>query len=370
MLLQLPQRRDRTASINWLRIAELTGEQGNDGIFARQELLRAKARIQAMSPAELLAALANVKTLDLDLRSRREVDGLLLNALGEKDPEAAMTYVSAPENLQMGLPKNILAAWAKSDLPAALAWFDGQIAKGTFDSKSLDGKTYRRSTIEAALLANLLTSDPDAALRRLSAYPQADRSYIFQEISIYNSRNENDLAARVVLARETLSAREQASVISKSIAFFSEAGDYAKIDGFLDRISATPEERDLSLSATGTNRLASLYSEGKLTTGEIDNFREWAASHSPTTVDRLTGATLSRLADSSGSGDSNLRAKAEELLTYYQETLGNDDVLLGFIEAGRMWRDPGKTRALAEKIKDPARREQFLESLKPGPANP
>ncbi|RYD47629.1 MAG: hypothetical protein EOP85_05120, partial [Verrucomicrobiaceae bacterium] len=40
------------ASINWLRIAELTGEQ-HDGIFARQELLHARRRVQLMSPAEL-----------------------------------------------------------------------------------------------------------------------------------------------------------------------------------------------------------------------------------------------------------------------------------------------------------------------------
>src|SRR5687768_9894428 len=48
-------------SINWLRIAELISGQ-QDGIFAKQELLRARKRIQLMSPAELLAALDDTRT--------------------------------------------------------------------------------------------------------------------------------------------------------------------------------------------------------------------------------------------------------------------------------------------------------------------
>lgn len=364
------------SSINWLRIADLTGEQGRNGIFARQELLRAKVRIEAMSPAELLAALADTKTLGLDPRSRGEIDGMLITALMKKDLRAAADYLIIPENNHIGLPGNLLRdtidEWTQSDFPSALAWFDGKVAAGGFSNKSLGGRDHRRFGIEAALLAKLVGSDPAAAANRLKGYPEDQRSYIFDRISSNNrsagrSPDENELASYVALARETLPLGQQASFISNAAAPFSRAGEYQKIDQFLDHAAASPEERIATVLTTGRQRFTTLSKDEKLTIAEVDRFWEWAARQSPTQVGRFTGSALAGLLTDRGNG-SDPSAKVNELLIHYHEANENDEVLLGFLGSWPFWGDATKARALAEKFHDPARHSEFLKTLEP--ANP
>ncbi len=361
------------SSINWLRIAKITGEAGG-GIFARQEMLRAKARIREMSQDELLTALSEIKTLGLDIRSRGQIEGQLIAALGNEDSAAALSYLIVPGNNHAGiganLMTNILRDWTNRDLPGALAWFDGQIADGNFETKSLDGRNFRRSRFEAVLLANLMKADPAAASRRLSGYSAANRASIFQDICASgNAASENELAARVLLARETLPASGQATVIASSIARFAGQADYEGIDRFLGSIGATPEEQATSIAATARNRFSNLCRDDKLTTDEIDSFRKWASSHEPATVDAITGRALASVAANQGNGSIS-ETKANELLLHYQEASGSDDVVLGFLDSWPFWGNEAKARALAAKVKDPERRDKFLKTLEPGPAAP
>ncbi|MES2921483.1 MAG: hypothetical protein V4819_08050 [Verrucomicrobiota bacterium] len=359
--------RNRTSgksSVNWLRIAKITGEQGG-GIFAKQEMLRAKARIREMGKDELLTTLSEIKTLGLDIRSRGQIEGLLIAALGKEDPAAALSYLIVPGNDHAGiggnLMTNILRDWTRRDMPGALAWFDGQIAAGNFETRSHDGINFRRARFEAALLANLMNTDPAAAAQRLSGYSVANRASIFQNICASgNAANENELAARVLLAREALPASGQATVIASSIARFAGQGDYEGIDRFLGRIAATPEERASSIAATGNKRFTNLCRDDKLTTGEIDSFRKWAFSYEPAKVDDITGRALASVAEYH-------EAKAKELLLHYQETSGSDDVVLGFLDSWPFWGNEAKARVLAAKIKDPERRDKFLKTLEADP---
>ncbi len=366
--------RNRTSgksSINWLRIAEISGEQGG-GIFARQEMLRANARIREMGKDELLTALSEIKTLGLDIRSRGQIEGLLIAALGKADPAAALSYLIVPGNDHAGiggnLMANILRDWTRRDMPGVLAWFDGQIAAGNFETKSLDGRNFRRARVEATLLANLMISDPAAASRRLAGYSEANRASIFQAICDF-AANENELAARVHLARETMPASGQATVIARSVDRFAPQGDYEGVDRFLGRVAATSEERAASIAATARNRFSNLCRDDKLTTGEIDSFRKWASSHEPATVDDITGRALASVAANQGNGSIS-EAKAKELLLHYQEASGSDDVVVGFLDSWPFWGNEAKARALAAKIKDPERRDKFLKSLEPVPAAP
>lgn len=366
------------SSINWLRIADLTGEQGERGIFARQELLRAKARIGAMSPSELLSGLADVKSLGLDPRSRGEIDGLLITALMKKDRQAAADYLVIPENNHIGLPGNLLRdtieSWARSDFPGVLAWYDGKVAAGGFVNKALGGRNHRRFGIEAVLLAKLVTSDPAAAANRLKAYPEDQRSFILDRISSGNRSvdrmpDENQLASYIALARETLPPGQQGMFISNALAPFSRAGDYQKIDRFLDDAAASPEERNTTVITTARQRFVTLLKDDKLTIGEIDRFREWAELHSPAQVDRFTGGTLAGLLSDRGNGFDST-AKVNELLFHYHETSGNDEVLLGFLSQWQFWGNADKARTIATKIHDPTRRGEFLKTLEPDPENP
>ncbi len=366
------------ASINWRRIAEITGYDGSDGIFAKQELLRAKIRIQAMTPAELLATLAGIKELGLDVRSRMEIDGMLITALGEKDPEAALTYLATPANdsigFSWGIINPILATWTKTDLPAAISWFDRMIAAGSFDSTALDEKNYRRIRVEAVLLAQLSISDPAGAARRLNAYSGEDRSIIFVALSQFDrytaeTTDEKELISRVILAKACLPAGAQAEIIAKTISPYSVAGDYEKIDRFLDRVDATPEERAASIAAAARERFGKLSREDHLTLEEVDRFRNWATIHSLEKIDEVTGGALAMVASNHRNG-SDPREKIIELISHKQESSGNDEVLLGFIRNWPQWGDAEKARSLADKIRDPELRDQFLESLNSDPFAP
>lgn len=365
-------------SINWNRIAELTGEGGGDGIFARQELLRTKARMDAMTPAGLLAALEEVRGLGFDVRSRGEIDGLLIAALMKKDLRAAADYLVIPENNHIGLSGNFMRdtidEWSKTDFASTLAWFDGKVAEGVFVNKSLGGRDHRRFGIEAVLLTKLVMSDPGAAANRLKTYPENQRSYIFDRITSNNRRadtppDENELASRVALARETLPPAQQAAVVSNSVTPFSRTGDYQKIDSFLNHAAASPDERTAAVITTGRERFVALVKDDKLTVGEVDRFREWAARQSPEKVDRFTGSTLAGLLTDRGNGF-DPTAKVNELLFHYHEVAGNDEVMLGFLGSWRFWGDAAKARALAEKIHDPSRRDEFLKTLEPAPGTP
>ncbi|RYD23982.1 MAG: hypothetical protein EOP88_01965 [Verrucomicrobiaceae bacterium] len=365
-------RRQATAkgSINWQRFAELTGGYGGAGIFARQELLRAEKRIQAMSPEELLAALATTKDLELDGRSRGEIQGRLITALGEKDPAAALTCLIAPDADRMlngGIMDRILTKWIHDDFTAALAWFDGKIADGSLDSKSVDGSNHRRFAIEGGLLDHLSMSDPETAARRLTAYPEAYRANIFEQLTwSFKTEDEGRLVARMELARAALTPQAQAKILTDSIKPLSRSGDYTKIDAFLEKVSATPQERADSMAQASKERFMQVSRRDQLDIAEIDRFREWAAGHSLDKIDESAGKALAATSSSYRSGRDSVE-KIRELLSHYQDTNGNDDMLMGFLSGGAFNGQRDKIRLLAGDIRDPELRADYLKRLESDP---
>lgn len=61
------------------------------------------------------------------------------------------------------------------DPVAANVWFDQQLAAGTLDGRSLDGKDPIRLQMQAVSLYSLIASDPAAATRRMSDIPPDQR---------------------------------------------------------------------------------------------------------------------------------------------------------------------------------------------------
>lgn len=268
-------------SINWLRIAELTGEQTWNGIFGRQELLRFKARIAEMTPTELLATLAETKTLGLNPRSYGEIDDLLITTLMGKDLPAAADYLTIPENNHIGLPGDLLektiSTWMKNDFPAVLAWFDGKVSDGSMASKSLSGKNHIRLNIEASLLTQLYPSDPATVTRRLKGYPENQRFDLFKQIFGYDkepdrSFDETRMASQVALAREVLPTKDQSTIVIKSITPLLKSGDYEKLEEFLILPTTTAEDRSVTVRNAAGPILSKLFREDKLTLDEIDKF--------------------------------------------------------------------------------------------------
>jgi len=353
------------SSISWQRIAELTHER-SQGIFAKQELLRAEAKIHAMSPTELVAALGEIDALGLDIRSEGELMSKIIGVLGEKDPAAALDFLTDGElrlGLRGNLPATILSKWAKADTHAATAWLDGRIASGALDSKSLDGKSYQRLGLEAVLLSQLISSDPAAASRRILALPENQRFNLFEALAQMRGTKkptEGDLAAYTSLVRETLPTNAQAIAIIKPVRGIAQQPGYDKIDQYLESVSATPDERTSAVREAAQAKFRLLMDENRLTAETVDTFRQWAEKQSPDKVDQITGGALAGVS----LNGANAFNRAADLVSHYYEQTGKDEILIGFLVHGYADQNKEKARTLAAKISDPELRQRTLDRIK------
>ncbi|RYD38634.1 MAG: hypothetical protein EOP87_01215 [Verrucomicrobiaceae bacterium] len=172
--------------VSWQRLAGIHGEPSK-GIFAKLELRRAELLLREMSPEELLAALAEIAALEVDVRERWGMNEQVLTALAAKDPVALLDHLTSPggtEVLGGNFTFNVLSKWAGTDPGAATAWLDGKIASGDFSSKALSGENPHRTTFEAAMLKILIGSDPAAASARIAALPEVQRSRVITQFNL------------------------------------------------------------------------------------------------------------------------------------------------------------------------------------------
>jgi hypothetical protein len=353
------------SAINWSRFAENTG-YGVQGLFAKQETLRVRKKIEAMTPGELFSALGEVR--DLEIRSRGQIEKMLLTSLGRKDPAAALDYLINPDNAHLGLDwgvqTSILAAWAKNDAASSTAWLDERIASGKFESKQLDGKNFMRSQCEAAMIYNFIGTDPAAATSRLSALPEVHRAEVVQNI-LFQIRtsghpcDDGTLAAYSILIRENLPAIAQTQSITAPVPMLMQQGGYERVAQYLELAAASPEERSSAVGKAGNAKFGELAQANKLTVGEIDAFRQWVATQAPDAMDSSTSQVLV----SAGLKNEGAFNQAVEIALHYQETNGNDDILYGFLKSISIFGDKEKVRILTGKIADPVRREEILKSL-------
>lgn len=354
--------------VSWRRLGDSIAGQRAPGIFARQELLRADAEIRSMTPAQLLAALAEIATLDLDIPARGQLDPKLIAALGEIDPAAALAYL-AGANDHAGLPYamqiGILAGWSKTDLPAATRWLDAQIASGVLDDKSLDGRNFRRFRLEAGLLSTLVESDPAAASARLTAIREKHRADVLSEWVSFLGRQSNSpgdgaLLGYASLVREMLPPAAQTSAIVKPISTLARQDGYEQIDRYFDNSAATPAERAAGVATAMATKFEALVWRNRINPSEIDAVRQWAGTHSPDTVDEATANALGSI---SGNGADAFN-RAADLALHYHEITGNDLILDRFLWAGYGSQNKARALTLAEKINDPVQRAEAQERFK------
>lgn len=354
------------SSISWQRLAELTHER-SQGIFARQEMLRAEMKIHAMTPAELVAALGEIDALGLDVRTAGDLTEKIIEALGKKDPGAALDYLTDGK-LRLGLRgrimEDILSNWMKKDMGAAIGWLDGRIASGALDSKALDGKSYQRIGLEAILLSQLITSDPASASRRLLALPENQRFDVFSGLTQIRrdekAFSESDLAAYISLVRGTLATNAQSAVITKPVARIAQQPGYDKIDQYLESVTATPDERTTAVREAGETKFRFLANENRLNVETVDTFRQWAAKQSPDSVDQITAAALAGVS----LNGANAFDRAADLASHYHDRTGNDQILIRFLGNGYNNGNKEKARTLAGKISDAAVRQRILDQIK------
>ena len=327
-------------------------------------MIRFQNQLQEMTADELVAALDEIAALDLPIESQASLEQAIIGVLAKKDPELALNRFKDRLNDNRGLTGWMLSEamkeWCKKDTGAATAWLDQQIAGGKLDSKSLDGRNHTRSMFEGQVIGALLANDPEAASARLATLPETQRQEAMRIVS--TPLKEEQQADYANMIREHLPEDDRNETLAQVASQIVASKDYAGVSSYMERISATPEERTAIVTEAATDKLGSVAFNEKITKEQGGQMRDWALSNSANDANKITGKALAQVA-----GRSNQNNSFEEVSAFavqYHEASGNDEVMVSFLENSY---DPSKKaqhRELAEKISDPQRREQILKRFK------
>lgn len=358
-----PKPAAKPKKIDWKdALSKLGPSMRGEGVGDIREIVRFQTRLQALSAEELLASLDDIAALDVSETERTMLEQMILGPLVQKDPKAALDKFSdRPEDERGGFSwvlSSALGEWSKKDPVLAAAWLDERIAAGKFESKSLDGKSQMRSQFEGALISTLLSSDPEAANRRVASMPENQRADALRPR--FSAIEESDQAAFAKIVRGQLPQKEQVEILGNAGSHLVMK-DYAAVTGYLERINATPEERKEVVSQAANQKISILSYSQKVGREDIDSMREWASKQSPDSVDEITGTSLGSL---SRQGKNNSFEDVSALAVQYHEASGNDEVMVSFLKSPAASGNKEQARILAEKISDATRRQEILKRLK------
>jgi hypothetical protein len=288
---------------------------------------------------------------------KRELENMILSLLGQKDPELALDRFAGRLKERSGAYHlvSIFHEWAAKDALAAERWMDRQIAAGTFDSKSLEGKSESRRAFEVALLPRLLALDPAAARARVAALPEAQRAEVLGH-NLFSKLPAGQEKAMADLIRSGMEEGKSAETLANSSAFLAFKG-YENVGQFLTSIDADTEERNAIVTKAVAMKMMNQEWMKNDPAVALDAAREWAGQQAPAVVGAITGDSLARL----GRQDFDTAAK---LAVQYHESSGDDEVLVRFLETGGIARGHRELALpLIDRIVDPEKREELRKSL-------
>jgi len=351
--------------IDWKSVSRSMGDgEGGDLVSGLRQTADVQKQISDMDVDELLAALEEIRSLDLGDEERGQLESMLFDPLVEKDPAQALRYfadrIGNDDDAVGWQLSTAMAAWAKRDPAAAAAWFDQQIAAGVFEAKSLDGRSQARLEFEGALVGELLAGNPDAASQRLAALPEDQRREALEQIS-FSELDPDARAAYAALVRGLVPQDERAGSFTHVISDLVQNSGFDEVDRFLDQIQATPEERAVSAREAANARFEEIANERPLTRKDVDAMRQWIEKQSPGAADRVTGEALGDAAQDGGEFDFDAASKLA--LEYHRKSSG-DEVLISFLESFAARSNSEQAIHLAEQIRNPERREEILEQLR------
>lgn len=344
--------------LDWKKIGLELAEVRRGG--GMRSMIRFQQQVQAMSKEELVAALDEIAGLDLTTEARQTLESTLIGQLAEKDPEFALNHLrdhlqDSPGMVPWQLGQTF-QKWADKDLGKATAWFDQQIAAGTFDSKALDGKSESRIQFEGKLIGMLLGKDPTAAASRMAGLPEDQRGDLAQNLG--GSVKEAYQRAFADLVRGQVPANEQAETLGHQAYDVAIFGGYSKMDEYLKRIDATPEELTACVEKAAQTKFQS--HQKKATREDFDAMRTWISAQAPESLGKSTGRALGYAMQGNQKMDF---AEAADLAVQYNAATGNDEVLGTFLESAAARQNKKQARALAEQIVDAKLREKILKRL-------
>lgn len=320
-------------------------------------------KLADMSQQEKIAALDEIEGSDLTAEERQSLESAILDPLMKEDPEYVLDrFADRIEGDENGIGWQLSSAleqWAKTDLAAATAWLDRQIANGNFDSKTLDGTSEMRMKFEASLMESLLASDPEAAAQRLAGLPEAQRRETLQQIP-FEKLSAAEQKSYTDMVHQLVPADEQDGAIGHVGGELASQG-YDKVSAYLDSTGASPANRLAAAGETAQIQLEKLAGKGNVTLNDVDQLRMWLAKEAPDNIDKITGKAIAEAAQNDGKFQFS---EASQLVLHYQQASGKDDVLISFLKSYSARSNLDEAIQLADMITDPKRRVAVLKSLR------
>ena len=343
--------------IDWKGIAGKMRDAQSGGTPDMRAMIHMQRLLMDLSAAELCAHMDEIAALDMDQDTRRQLLGMVMGALVEKDPKLALDrFASELTNDDFGLGwqmGNALRKWADKDPAAAAAWLDRQIATGAMESKSLEGVSHSLVRFEASLAGALLKTDPAAATARISALTDKQREEFFRQ-GFFLHLEKGTEAAYAKLVRDTMPADKASGILADTAGNLVRHGNFERVDSFIATSKASDEEKQKIIGKVLATGFAGMGRE-EIDIGKLEKARDWAKGHMPAAVDKATGDALAQAAWHGKDFDA-----VAGLAVQYSEAAGNDEALAAFLKGDGVRRGHAKqAAALIAKIKDPALRAEI-----------
>ncbi|MGC6425832.1 MAG: hypothetical protein ACON5H_02410 [Akkermansiaceae bacterium] len=239
-------------NLDWTAVARFFAEnnRGGGGKDLRT-LVQIQKKLSTMEVEDLIKTIRLIKRLEMPPAHRESLDPILAGFLIQKDPQRALDFYKlklGEEHTSLSWQlRNAVAAWAKNDPAAALAWFDEQKAAGVFESKKLSPHSEVENAFGAQVYSALLESDPAQIEARLRGMGEDDRRALLHNSSLWlgNSKNES---AYYDLVRRHLSEDSQKDVIGNGIALsLIKGGSLKSVSEKLATSAFSQEERQAGL---------------------------------------------------------------------------------------------------------------------------
>ena len=340
---------------DWKLVLSQLSDQGD-----RRELTRLYNRLKGMTVREIAAALDEIGRLEMDPHSIYQLERIFLPSLLEKDPVAALARFLKSANsglagpAECGALAKAFGTWAQKDSGNANAWMDRAISSGTFENKSLVGASPMRIQLEEQLVRVLSRSDPAAAKLRLAGLTEDAAFSVLLRTFADDDRKDED-AAIAKLTRDTLSASRSVEIFSNEASRLSK--NYADVTAYLDRINASPAERETCVETVAGTRMRGITYDRSITLEDVDAMREWAGTNHAD-IDRVTGKSLGNAINANRMSFD----EASAIVLHYYEASGDDTIIRSFLASdARGFGD--QARALAGKIADPDQRAEILDRI-------
>jgi len=346
--------------INWEAVSSSFSERNRVGVWGpidSMSQVRLSYLLSKMTPEERLAQLELVDALQVAEQIKEELEQEIVLRLAWDKPALVLDHLAArlPGNsMTTHLITLAFSNVAKSDPAAAERWLDAQIAAGRFASTRLDGVNHQRVSLEAAMVGRLLKENFGAAEARIAALPRRQVADLLGHVGNGELSGAEKQEAYVRLVRTYVPEKEQLDLLKTQAEALAQ--DFSKVAGFLNRLEATPQERNTMMSAAGIRSIVNVACNRNVARQDLDKLREWVASQAPGDEDRVTGQALV------GAVERGVKlgfGQALELAGQYE----SDEVMVALLDSGIARKNKERAREAAARIKDVERREMILRKL-------